>query len=175
MSKKTDIKTCRYKYCKHGTRKIDITHEEYISKGTWYYHKDCYKAKLNGDWKDQQTKDDLQLIKNLWIEHIDKTVVYSLLLRELNGFIERGIDSEYLVFVMQYVIKNNCKLNYPAGFKYYVANETIKKAYGKSIEKKTTQLTLQSDKSVPNKNTAKEPQVKINNKPIGFRNILGGS
>ena len=75
MAKKSDIKTCRYEQCKHTTKDIDITCDEYVAKGNMYYHKDCYKAKINGEWKDKATKADLQLIKNLWLEHISKTVL----------------------------------------------------------------------------------------------------
>lgn len=175
MSRKADIKICRYSHCKHPTKEIDISCDEYTKNGNQYFHKDCYEAKRKGEWKDQKTKSDLQLIKNMWVEHISSTVNYSRLFYELNGFIERGIDSEYLVFVMKYVITNKCKLNYPAGFKWYVDDDNIKRAYGKSVNKKMVKKALKNDNTTPNKKTAKEPQVKFSNKPVGFGDILGGS
>ena len=120
MSKKTDIKTCRYAKCSHPDRKIDITKDSYKVNGTMYYHSDCYKSKKNSELKDEQTKKDLQYIKNQWILHINQTVVYSQLFQCLNDFISRGVSSEYLVFVLDYVIKNKMNLKYPLGFKYYV-------------------------------------------------------
>jgi hypothetical protein len=175
MSKKTDIKICRYRFCKHDTTEIDTSWEEYHKNGNQYYHKDCYEAKKKGEWKDKKTKSDLQLIKNLWVENISSTVNYSRLFYELNEFIARGIDSEYLVFVMKYVIENKCTLNYPAGFKWYVDDDKIKRAYGKSVNRQMTKEALENDKGTPNKSTAQEPKVIFNNKPSGFGNILGGS
>ena len=38
MAKKSDIKTCRYGQCKHTTKDIDITCDEYVAKRNMYYH-----------------------------------------------------------------------------------------------------------------------------------------
>lgn len=171
MSKKSDIKHCRYQQCKHDTNDIDITCDEYVVKGSMYYHKDCYKAKVNGEWKDEATKADLQLIKNLWFEHISKTVVYSQLFRVLNDFIERGVKSDYLVFVMNYVIENKLNLNYPAGFKYFVDKKEIKDAYAKKVNTpKGYDRELFSIKEKENE----EPKFTVSKKSIGFNKILGG-
>ena len=71
---KSNIRMCRYAQCNHSTKEINLDVDEYTQKGKFYYHKDCYKAKINGEWKDEKTKQDLQTIKNLWIEHINDTV-----------------------------------------------------------------------------------------------------
>lgn len=168
MAKKSDIKTCRYGQCKHTTKDIDITCDEYVAKRNMYYHKDCYKAKINGEWKDEVTKADLQLIKNLWLEHISKTVVYSQLFKMLNDFIARGVESEYLVFVMNYVIEHNLNLNYPAGFKYYVDKKEIRDAYSKKklsavIHNKNNFVAVDNDDS---------PKFSVSKKPKGFQSII---
>ena len=117
--RKTDIKTCRYEMCPCKT--IDITKDDYTIVGkSMYYHTECLKKKKAGEWKDEKTKSDLQYIKNQWVLHIDQTVVFSQLFRELNNLLARGISSEYLVFVFDYVVKNKMSLRFPGGFKYFV-------------------------------------------------------
>lgn len=169
MAKKSEIKICRYWQCKHTTKDIDISCDEYVVKGRMYYHKDCYKAKVSGEWKDETVKSDLQLIKNLWFKHISKTVVCSQLFMVLNDLIERGIESAYLVFVMNYIIEHKMNLNYPAGFRYYVDNPDIKKAY----EKKNRKI-IPPTEFVATDNEDNAPKFSVNKKPSGFNSILGG-
>lgn len=169
MAKKSNIKTCRYQHCKHATKAIDITCDEYVVKGSMYFHKDCYKAKEKGEWKDEKTKADLQFIKNLWIENISKTVVYSQLFRILNELLERGIESEYLVFTLQYCIEHKLNLNYPAGFPYYVDKKEIREAYTK---KKLAQSGFSKDSFVAVEDDNSSPKFSISKKPNGFQSIL---
>ena len=170
MAKKTDIKKCRYTYCKHESTAIDITRDSYKNQGNMYYHEDCYKAKAEGEWKDAKTKADLQLIKNLWVEHISDTVVFSQLFRCLNDLLQRGVESDYLVFVMQYCISHKLKLRYPMGFKYYVDNQDIKKAYkAKQTPKQHIDYSAFSAKD-----TDDAPTFSISQKKSGFGKILGG-
>lgn len=110
---KPNIRMCRYTQCNHPTKEINLDVDEYTQKGTFYYHKDCWKLKIKGEWKDEKTKQDLQTIKNLWIEHINDTVIYSQLFQMLNCFLQRGVESEYLLFVLQYCILHKYKLKYP--------------------------------------------------------------
>lgn len=170
MNKRTDIKTCRFKMCEHPDKKIDITKDEYVLNGSAYYHKDCYEKRR--EWKDEQTKADLQLIKNLWCEHISRTVVFSQLMSCLNEILARGVDSDYLVFVMQYVIEHKMNLRYPYGFKYFVDRSEIKDAYNKKIAKQTPRVNV-NDFSIDNP-TDDSPKFSINTKPSGFNRILGG-
>lgn len=172
MSKKADIKTCRYAKCKYTDKHIDITKDNYRVEGRMYYHSDCYNLKKKCDWKDEQTRKDLQYIKNQWVLHINKTVVYSQLFQCLNDFIARGVSSEYLVFVLDYVIKNKMNLRHPHGFKYYVDRQEIKDAYRKH------QITKNNvnDKSnfVVTDDSLNAPKFSVSQKPMGFKSILGG-
>ena len=164
---KADIKVCRYNHCKHSSKEIDVTKDEYIVKNRMYFHKDCYKAKTDGEWKNEQTKADLQLIRSLWEEHISRSVVYSQLYKSLNELLERGISSDYLVFVMLYIVDHHMNLNYPAGFKYFVDRKEIKDAYDK---KKAKEIVGDMKFVAVEKNDA--PKFSINNKPKAFQNIL---
>lgn len=169
MAGETNIKVCRYKRCKHPDKNIDITKDEYVVKGTMYFHRDCYKSKASGEWKDEDTKKDLQYIKTLWLENISKTVVYSQLFRILNDLLERGIESAYLVFVLQYCIEHKLNLNYPAGFPYFVARQDIKDAY---TRKKLASSGYNKNSFIVVEDDSVAPKFSINPKKSGFQNIL---
>lgn len=173
MSKKTDIKTCRYARCIHPDKKIDIVKDDYKVNGTMYYHSDCYNLKQKCDWKDEHTKKDLQYIKNQWMLHINQTVIYSQLFRCLNDLISRGVSSEYLVFVLDYVIKNKMSLRYPQGFKYYVDKQEIKDAYKKHLIAKNG--ANNKSNFVVKDDSSNAPRFSVNKKPVGFKSILGGT
>lgn len=172
MSKKTDIKTCRYARCKHPDKLIDITKDDYHVDGRMYYHSDCYNLKRKGDWKDEQTKKDLQYIKNQWVLYINKTVIYNQLFHCLNDLIARGVSSEYLVFVFDYVIKNKMNLRHPQGFKYYVDKQEIKDAYQKHLIAKSGVSNKSNFVVTDDSSTA--PKFSVKQKPQGFKSILGG-
>ena len=172
MSKQPDIRICRYANCKHPDKIIDISCDDYtvIGRGA-YYHSDCLNEKKKGDWKDEKTKQDLQYIKNQWGLHISKTVVYSQLFQCLNELLARGISSDYLVFVFDYVVKNKLNLRHPLGFKYFVDRQAIKDAYEKQrLEKEG--VKRQSDFSAADSSDA--PAFTVKQKPQGFKSILGG-
>lgn len=169
MGRKADIRICRYERCQHGSREIDIVEDEYVKEKQKYYHSDCYKKKKDGGWKDAKTKEDLQYIKDQWFKHIDDKVVYGRLLICLNELIIRGFSSEYLVFVIDYVIKNRLNLNYPAGFKYFVTNKKIEAEYQKYLIKKSVNI---GDCFKNIEDSKDSPQFKINKKPVGFGTVL---
>lgn len=168
-----NTKACAYSHCQHDSRKIDIRTEPYKVLGRAYYHKDCYKAKLNGDWKDEKTKKDLQLFRDIWYEHISKTVVFSQLMHILNSYIDNGVDSDYLVFVLKYVIEHKMNLNYPNGFKYYVDRKEIKDAYSRIKIKKvdTSSFSVSIDHFDSPPTSTQEKTITIN-KPRGFESII---
>jgi transposase len=166
---KTDFRKCRYEKCPYN-HEINLLKDDYKIIGkTQYYHADCYKKKKSGEWKDEKTKSDLQYIKNQWSMHIDRTVVYSQLFRCLNDLLSRGISSNYLVFVIDYIIKNKMNLRYVNGFKYYVDKDEIKAAYQKQQLagiKKTSEFTAVDSTDAP--------KFEIKQKQSGFGSIFKG-
>lgn len=167
--RKTDIKTCRYEMCPCKT--IDITKDDYTLVGkSMYYHTECLKKKRAGEWKDEKTKSDLQYIKNQWVLHIDQTVVFSQLFRELNNLLVRGISSEYLVFVFDYVVKNKMPLRFPGGFKYFVNKKEIQDAYQKQ-KAKENKIDLNGFTAKDSDNT---PSFNLPKKKFGFGSLFGG-
>lgn len=170
MNKKTDIKVCRYVDCPHG-KEIDITKDDYRIVGkTMYYHPDCLKKKKKGEWKDEKTKADLQYIKNGWVTHISKTVIYSQLFQCLNELIARGISSDYLVFVFDYIVSHKLNLRHPKGFKYFVDKDEIKVAYKKQQSQKTSSIKPIDFSGTADSSDA--PKFTVNRKPNGFGCIL---
>lgn len=133
---RADFKVCRYANCAHPSKLIDTSTEEYMRQDRLFYHVDCYEKKCAEENKKRSESADIQLIKNLWISNISNTVVIPELYRVLRELINRGVSTDYLVFVMNYVIQNHCKLNYPRGFCYYVDNKDIKGEYEKSKARK---------------------------------------
>lgn len=170
MSKK-DIRKCRFVGCKHSTKDIDISQEPYINVGSFFYHEDCYKLKQSNEWKDKQTRKDLQEFRDIWHQRISTTVNYAQLMKILNEYIANGVSSDYLLFAFKYVLDNGMNLNYPYGFKYYVDRADIKNAYNKHLAKKKIK---EQEKNPPKTDIPDNaPKFKVQNKSKGFQTILG--
>lgn len=184
MGKKTDIRICRYTQCTHTNKEIDTTCDAFETIGKCYYHTDCYELKIKQDTakkmsrekkekkepKGNKVRADMQLIKNLWIENISNTVVYSQLFRCLNDLLNQGVESDYLVFTMQYCVAHKLNLRYPFGFKYFVDKQEIKDAY----RKKQLAQNRANQSNFSATDTDDAPKFSINTKPTGFSRILGG-
>ena len=154
-----NLKTCKCQKCVHDTREIDIDKDEFEHIGRYYYHKDCLKI-----------RNDIVLIKDLWHNHISPNVVYSQLVKVLQDLIfNKGISSDYLVFLMNYIIKHKMVLRYPAGIRYYIDNQEIKTAYNKRKIKSVSppQFVIPIDNDEP------KFVIKPTNKS-GFGSIFGG-
>ena len=147
---KKDIRRCRYCDCKHESKDIDTSIEPFVVKNSMYFHEDCYKKKSDGEWKTQEQKNDLQLIKTLWADNISNTVNYSQLFSILNEFLGRGIESKYLVFVIEYCISHHYSLNYPNGIKYFIDRQEIKDAYAQHKAKKIIKEAKSKAETKPN-------------------------
>lgn len=170
MAKKADIRICRYVRCNHPNKEIDVTCDEFELSNKFYYHKDCFAAKKAESEKDEKVKNDLQLIKNLWLTNISNTVVFSQLFSCLNQLLAQGIESDYLVFTMEYCVSHKMNLRHPFGFKYFVDRQEIKDAY----KKKQLALAKINQSTFSAADTDDSPKFTINQKPSGFGRILGG-
>lgn len=167
---KSKLKKCCYRNCDHENRFIDASCEEFQSRKGKYYHVDCFERFEKNIEKEKQINADIQLIKNMWIENISDTVVIPQLYIELNKLIaDRGINSGYVLFVLDYCIKNKCSLRYPGGLKYYVDKREIKDAYEKEQAKKFVKDAVFKVDEVSEDNT---PKFSVSKKPSGFNSIL---
>ena len=167
MSRKSDIKTCRYANCQHELKRIDISSDEYVNFGARYFHKDCYEKKQKEDEKAEKLSNDLKSIRTLWLDYIDNTVVCSYLFKEVNKILAQGVDSSYIVFTLYYVIEHKLNLHYPAGLKYFVNKQEIKDAYAK---KHYMELARKKFHAVDDSESA--PKFTVAQKKNGFQSIL---
>lgn len=119
--------------------------------------------------KYRRTKADIQLIRNLWTEHISKTVVLKQLYKILNDLLDSGLTSDYLVFVMTYVIEKRLNLRYPAGLKYYVDKQEILDAY---TRKQLSQQRYDKNSFVISERSDDAPKFSVTTKTRGFQSIL---
>lgn len=158
---KSETRVCRYVHCLHNTKDIDLVNEQFVKDGNMYYHEDCYK-----------TKNDIQRIKTLWHDNIDRMVVFAQLNKILNNLIFKDhISSDYILFAVKYAIDNkDVKLQYPPGLKYVLGNQKVKAAYEKAKAPKYTQSDF-----VAKEDDSNAPKFSFKKKNTGFGSILGGN
>ena len=114
-------------------------------------------------------KEFYDTIMRLWTNNINKNVEAKDLKFSIKLLVDKGFSFEYILFVLNYVIKNKYKLQYPGGFKYYVEYEEIKKAY----EKKNRKFIKMSDFTAVD--TDDYPRYTYHaKKSMGFADIFGG-
>lgn len=167
---KVRYKRCCHKKCGHANTIIDTYTEEFVKDNTKHYHLDCWSELKAEETKENEIKADIQLLKNLWVENISNTVPIAQLYRELNLMIrEQGIDSKYVVFVLEYCIKNKCNLRYPGGLKYFVDRQEIKDAYTKLQAKK---IVGNAKFTVDESAQEDTPKFSVSKKSGGFASIL---
>lgn len=137
---------CRYSNCLHKDKEIEK--ENAIKSGRLYYHPDCF-----------QTKEDIKRIIDLFKKNINPNPVYATLQSVIKNIVfTKGLGSDFLLFGLEYYIKNKIHLNYPQGLYYVIQNKKMIDAYRKSKEKNiknTVEIKEQNDfqfKHVPIKN-----------------------
>ena len=107
---------CWYNNCPHNQQ---VDEEEAIKADKRRYHKECYKDFQN-----------LKKIRELYYDHIDKTVVFSQLNKVIDNIInKKGIGTDYLLYSIEYAIENDIEVRYPASLFYLINNFKIRKSY----------------------------------------------
>ncbi|MDY4494858.1 MAG: hypothetical protein SPE24_08235 [Erysipelotrichaceae bacterium] len=168
MNRKS-FRVCRYCNCPHPLKQIDISTDDFVVDGKLYYHRKCYDTKLDEEEKNKQKSKDYEYFRNQWVKNISNTVVYSQLYKVLNELIARGIELDYLIFTLNYIIEHKMNLHYPAGFPYFVDKKEIKEAYAK---KKLASSGYNKNSFVAVENDDTAPKFSVNKKPNGFQSIL---
>ena len=106
--------TCRYKYCKHDSKKLEK--EDAVKDGNAYYHQDCYEEKQN--------KNELFKMMN---SYMTTTSPAARVWKAINTLIhEKDIDSGLLKFALSEYIKTKKPLRYPEGIYYVITDEVVK-------------------------------------------------
>lgn len=110
---------CAFKHCKHEDE--NIPQFEAIKVGGRYMHEDCAKISEN-----------IAKIRDIYYEKISNTVVVKQLVSVINTLVfKKNIDSEYLLFALNYAVTNKTPLKSPYGLHYLVDNNRIKEAWKK--------------------------------------------
>lgn len=160
MAAKT--RKCVWKCCRINGGVINMDENNFVMdvKINRAYHKECYQEKC-----------DMALIKNLWIEHINPTVMAQSINGVVRSLLERpGVTSEYLVFVVRYIIDHKMQIRHPAGLRYYADRERIKEAYKQS---KLPRIRHSEFIAEPSEDDSPKFTVKPK-KQVGFSSVLGG-
>jgi len=114
---------CQYTHCLHDGK---VDRDLALAYNSKYYHKDCYEM--------------FQIMLNIrdLCFQVDPTIVF----KQLNGYInklvyEKNIDPEYIIFTLEFIIRNNLEVNLPYGLIYKLNDFNVKNAYKNvSIQKK---------------------------------------
>lgn len=121
MTKEADYKKCNYSHCKHNSKTILITEEEYVEEKGRYYHPDC-----------KHEKDTIAEIIDFWYRHIDEDVVFNQLVKIINRLIYKEcISCDYLLWALK---KKESVINHPPGLVYISKDKQLKKEW--EFEKK---------------------------------------
>lgn len=151
MAKKR-FRKCMCTNCLHPESPVDTEDDGSFvcDKHNKCYHKDCYDRMMS-------LRNDMALINDLWTKNISTAVNYAELRKIVNSYLNRGVEMDYIIFCLQYVIAKRMTLNYPAGFQYYLDKKEIKEAYEKKqtqkkfdeIRQKQKERTGQDQPSIP--------------------------
>lgn len=154
---KTQIFKCAYNHCKHES--CEIPQDSIIKIGNRYYHDDCAKNKEN-----------ILKIKELYYQKISNTVVMAQLLNTINNIVfVKNVDSDYLLFALNFCIDNRIKINSPYGLHYIIDNSRVKAAWNNQTAKKMIkQMKFNVSNAV--ENTTK---IKLKDNRTGFGDIFG--
>lgn len=132
---------CKYTYCQHGG---EVGKEEAVKVGNSYFHKDCYHEK---ELKQQIEEYYLNNMPSCTLQILRKVI--KQLIHEKNNSVD------YVLFVLEFVHKNNKPINNPFGLinysnDYKLKNEfkkiTIRDEYNKTIN--TNKLNTSDDSIV---------------------------
>ena len=166
---------CAYAHC--FCRDLPLTKETSQVKSNTKnqrYHNDCLKVSMN-----------LIEFKNVWQSGVNKAENWTRLTMILNRLVftpnEDYYDfckmsvverSEYMLFALRYIISHKFNLNYPEGFKFYIPNDEIMKAYESKVHPKQKPKDIEVTPEMSNETTFVH---KTNNKPrVRFGNLFGG-
>lgn len=116
--------------------------------------------------KKTSLKEGLLKISFLWQKYINPSVVVKDIEKNVMTLVKSGIEIDYIIYCLTYVIKHKMNLNYPAGLKYFIDNAEIKHSYKMSkIERvELYEFNAKEDVDSPSFNFEKEER--------GFQIIL---
>lgn len=113
-----------YNHCFENNSMIPAGEE--VKGGNRYYHKKCF-----------ETKQNIEKIRDYYYEHVSNTVVMSQLVKVLNQIVfDKNVDSEYLLFSLQYAVENNLSIKAPYSLHYIIDYARVKNAWNRRNDSK---------------------------------------
>lgn len=111
---------CSYSHCLHNGEKVKQS--ESVVVGRKHYHWDC-----------AATKQELEDIRNTYIEKIDEDASFPILSKVLNDLVFKyDIDIDFLKFAVNYYADYKVKVKSPFTLLYLRKNDYMKKKWEKS-------------------------------------------
>jgi hypothetical protein len=153
-----EIVKCTYKYCSHIDKNLPLNEAILVGKSA-YYHQKCNKE-----------NEEIKEIINLFKTQIDPYVVFSQLRNVINNIVyDKCLGTEYLLFALNFAIKNKINLKHAMGLHYIVGYENIQNAY-KKIKADLIRSNMSNTSNINN-------DVEFTTKPTvinGFGSVLKG-
>ena len=110
---------CAYSHCLHHGEKISPSSA--VVSGRKYYHWDC-----------AATKQEIEAIRNTYLEKIDHKASFPILSKVLNDLIFKyGLDIDYVRFAVNYYGEYKIKIKSPFTLLYLRKNQYMKKKWQK--------------------------------------------
>ena len=133
MAKKSQPKLvhCRYPKCKFLHETTELKKDDAVKSGSSsYYHPDCY-----------HTMQTVNKIKDIFYKEVNSTLTgkqIGQLVSIVNNMIfSKHIDVDYILFGVEYFIKNKPgALKYPGGVAYVVNDKDVTAAWEKEQDRK---------------------------------------
>lgn len=143
----------RCKYSKCGLNG-DVNKEDAIKIKNSYYHKECYEE-----------MEDKKKIRELFLNQINKTELYSILNRNIENIIhKKKIESKYLLYCVEYAIKNKIIIYNSNGLHLLINNYKIKTEYQNKIkQEKLKEIKNQMKTEKTDTETSFEFKIQKNN------------
>lgn len=123
---------CKYSYCNHGG---EVEKEEAIKVGNSYFHKDCYHEK--------QLK---QEIEEYYLNNMPACTL-QILRKVIKQLIhEKNNSADYILFVLEFIHKNNKPINNPFGLINYSNDYKLKNEFKKIAIRDEYNKTINTNK-----------------------------
>ena len=145
---------CRYSYCKLGG---EVNKEDAIKEGSSYYHRECHNKLIN-------KRKSVELM----------TINLGFMRKQVNIILKKIIDdknapSDYVVWMLEKIIKESLKLNTPFGLEHYLSNGHYYDEF-KRLKIKEDYYKMKNNKRKCE--TVEDTKIKYKKKGVGFIEII---
>lgn len=133
---------CKYSYCKYGG---EVDKENAIKVGNSYFHSDCYHE-----------KELKRHIEEYYLKNMPPCTL-QILRKVIKQLIhEKNNSADYVLFVLNYIHKNNKPINNPFGLANYCNEGRLKTEFNRQlINEKYKQINKENKLNIDTENEVK--------------------